>query len=71
MVDAGGLGPVCDACKVPLGLHADTLAGQACDMNLAYADMVRVIRREFGWLGRLVTVLVEEWVAMRHRWGRP
>lgn len=51
------LNNTCEHCEVPLAWHADTLRGQLCDLN-----------RAMNALGR---VLLEEWQAVRRRWGQP
>lgn len=40
--------PTCDACGLILFLHGDTIAGQACDISLALADLAHAALKAVG-----------------------
>ena len=44
-----GGGPICDNCYTFLAIHRDTLAGELCDLNLAFRDLWRLLGK--GILG--------------------
>ena len=44
-----GGGPICDNCHTFLVIHRDTLAGELCDLNLAFRDLWRSLGK--GILG--------------------